>query len=159
MSWSKKLIHRKTLRKAEALVVATALTITSAAPPVSLAASESFKPDLTTALQDVLDAMSVKDDYDAATENLSASLENLEGAETVTGLMITDIGEDYVTLEWDAFEADNLKGYNVYWADKDTDTQVFLKLTEDGKKTEDSSVITVDANTTSFNYHKSTHKK
>ncbi|MBE5960190.1 MAG: hypothetical protein E7256_02190 [Lachnospiraceae bacterium] len=157
MSWSKKLIHRKTLRKAEALVVAATLTITSV-PPMNVLASESFKPDLTDALQNVLDAMSVKEDYDTAAENLSQSIESLEGAETVTGLVITDIGEDHVTLEWDAFEADNLKGYNVYWADKDTDTEVFLKLTKDGKKTEDNSVITVDADTTSFTYHKSTHK-
>ncbi len=157
MRWAKRQKNKRLVKKVQALVLATALIAGSFSLPGTAYASSSFKTDMQNAISDVLEAMNKKGEYDEAVEELNSSLNSLEGAASVEGLMVTNLEKDSVTMEWEPFEADNLLGYNVYWADKDTSTQEFMKLTGSGGKTTDSTVITVGRNTTIFTYHKSTH--
>lgn len=92
--------------------------------------------------------------FDAS--GLENSGQAVEGG--VSGLAVTQVGTDSVTLKWDAFSAENLAGYNVYWADKNTDTEVFAKLKADGTKAADgdTSTITVGKDTTEFTCSKTT---
>ena len=161
MRKTRKLSKRIAMRRAGALAMAAVLTATSFNFPTNVYADEytsSWKKDVMSSLDDVLDAMGNQSDYSNALDNLNESLNNLESAATVEGLTVTEVGSDYIKIEWEPFASDELTGYDVYFADKDTETQVFQKLTSDGQKTEDESVVTVGSDTTSFIYKKSTHK-
>lgn len=71
---------------------------------------------------------------------------------TGSKLTVTQVGTDSISMKWNAILTDNLAGYNVYWADKNTDTEVFQKLKADGSKAADgdTTTITVDKDTTEF---------
>lgn len=157
MSWVKLRKQRNLVKRVQTLILVTTLTVGSIQTSMNVSAGNSFTGEMTDAISSVLDAMDKKGEYDNAVDELNSSLDSLEGAASVTGLMVTDTQEDSVTIEWDPFEAENLVGYNVYWADKNTKTQVFMKLTKDGTKTIDDKLITVGPETTNFTYHKSTH--
>ena len=161
MRKTRKLSKKTAIRRAGAFAMAAVLTATSFNFPTNVYADEytsSWKNDVMSSLNDVLDAMDNQSDYSNALDNLNESLNNLESAATVEGLTVTEVGSDYIKIEWEPFVSDELTGYDVYFADKDTETQVFQKLTSDGHKTEDESVVTVGSDTTSFIYKKSTHK-
>ena len=155
-----------TVRRALAVTMAAVLTATGLQLPVNVYADDgetsgalSWQEDVTGTLDEVLAAMGNQDAYNEAVAGLDKSYSDLELAVTVEGVKVTEVGEDYIKLEWEPFETEGtLNGYNVYFADKDTQTQTFLKLTSDSKRTEDDSVITVDANTTSFTVKRSTHQ-
>ncbi|SEV83345.1 rhamnogalacturonan lyase family protein [[Clostridium] fimetarium] len=148
------------LRRIEALFLVVILTTTSVLLTVNVSAETvSWKNDISSTLKDVSDGMENSQNYEDALAKLNSGLDGLESAATVDGLAVTQVGTDFVTLEWDAFNSEDIVGYNVYWADKDTDTQVYAKLKGDGTKAadDDTSSITVENNTTSFTYNKSTH--
>ena len=99
-----------------------------AAPDVT----NSWKNDVTTAMDGLSDAMQVQGEYADAVEAMNVALESLEGAQTVEGLAVTEIGKDYIVLEWTPFSSDTLVGYNVYWSDKNEETSVYSLLAADG---------------------------
>lgn len=150
--------RNRKLRRMEALALSVTMVVTSISFPSSTAAETvSWKNDISSTLTDVAEDMDNGQAYTEALDDLNASLDGLEGAETVDGLVVTAVGTNSVTLEWDPFASDDLVGYNIYWADKDTDTEEYAKLNADGSKAadNDSASITVGKDTTSFTYEKS----
>ena len=147
MSKKRKKFYSGLPRRFGACALAAAMVASElyAGPVTALAAttSNSWKTDLETALSDLQKAEGAADDYSAAQEALKNAYDSLEGSQTVEGLVITEVGTDYIKLMWDKFEAEGLLGYNVYWADSNTDTTKFQLLDADSNNSYDETVPTI----------------
>ena len=89
----------------------------------------------------------------------------MEDSRSVEGLIVTEVGADYLVLEWSKFESDSLVGYNVYWADSNTETTAFQLLDKDSNNSFDENTVTVslddidaDAETIRFTVKMSTNR-
>lgn len=103
---------------------------------VNAESTGTWKGDLTAAMDELDTALQAADNYAEAKQNLINAYEGLEPAAIVENLQVTAVGEDYILLQWDAADLENLVGYNVYWADKDLETTKFQLLGPDGRLAE-----------------------
>ncbi|MBQ9765445.1 MAG: rhamnogalacturonan lyase [Lachnospiraceae bacterium] len=79
------------------------------------------------------------------TTETTSSVVEVEQKLEVTGLSVSNVKEDSVTIKWDACMDASVTGYAVYWADKDTDNMKYKEIAR------------VDANTLSYTLEKATH--
>lgn len=82
-------------------------------------------------------------------KDVSAPTAELSGSLTVSGLKVKSLTENSITLSWTELkkaDAVGLKGYRIYWADKNTPNMNFLLAGE------------VDAKTTSWTFNKKTFR-
>lgn len=107
--------------------------------------TDSWKSDVLSALDALDEAQTGADAYAEATEALQNAYDSLQGAQSVDNLTVTAVTADTVTLEWSAFESDDLLGYNVYWADSNTETTQFQLLDKDSNNLYDAG-MTIDIN-------------
>ena len=132
----------------------------------AVSAQESlWKSDVETSLDELTDAMSARDGYADAEAALKDAYDSLESSVTVQGLAVTEVGADYIKLEWSAFASDSLAGYNVYWADKNEESTKFLLMDKDSNNASDNTGVTIDITsldqnelTVSFTVYKPTSK-
>lgn len=124
-----------------------------------------WKSDVTAALEAASTAIGNADAYATATGALQEAFNGLEKAKVVENVKIASVTEDSVTLEWDAIKGvDDLRGYNVYWADKNLENTEFLLIGPDGKTVANNKVegtMTCDAgsgDTVTFTVKKSTYR-
>lgn len=132
---------------------------------VAYASASSWKQDVEAALDEMSGAMDAKDGFSDAQAALEEAYASLESSETVENLVVTEVGTNYIVLEWSGFESDSLIGYNVYWADKNEESTRFLLLDKDGNNAESEDEVTVSvesldkgAAAVSFTVHKSTSR-
>ena len=109
------------------------------------AAEVSWKTDVESAIDGMTDAMTAKDNYEDAAAGLQTAYDQLESSAAVENLQVVSVEEDSILLQWDAFEADNLRGYNVYWSDKNEADSEFLLLNSDGQTSTNEEDLTVSA--------------
>ena len=129
------------------------------------AAEVSWKTDVESAIDGMTDAMTAKDNYEDAAAGLQTAYDQLESSAAVENLQVVSVEEDSILLQWDAFEADNLRGYNVYWSDKNEADSEFLLLNSDGQTSTNEEDLTVSADsiepgsaTITFTVPKTTNK-
>ncbi len=99
-----------------------------------------WKKEIESALHGVQKAESEAGDYAGAKDALKKAYDSLEGARHVDGLKVSEVGTDYIKLQWNAFDMtgnlftddDELLGYNVYWADTNEETTKFQLLDANG---------------------------
>ncbi len=118
---------------------------TGSMPVLAAETTDSWKQDVLTALDDLSEAQNGKDQFTQATENLQNAYDSLVGAKSVENLVVTAVTEDTITLEWSTFESEDLVGYNVYWADADSETAKYQLLDKDSNNLYDESGITINA--------------
>ena len=118
---------------------------TGSMPVLAAETTDSWKQDVLTALDNLSEAQSGKDEFTQATENLQNAYDSLVGAKSVENLTVTAVTEDTITLEWSTFESEDLVGYNVYWSDSDSETAKYQLLDKDSNNLYDESGITINA--------------
>ncbi len=118
---------------------------TGSMPVLAAETTDSWKQDVLTALDNLSEAQNGKDQFTQATENLQNAYDSLVGAKSVENLAVIAVTEDTITLEWSTFESEDLVGYNVYWADADSETAKYQLLDKDSNNLYDESGITINA--------------
>lgn len=121
---------------------------------LSVSASDTgagWKTEVETAIKDLQQAEHAVADYAVAEEALKSAYNAMEGARHVTGLTVAEVGTDYITLQWNAYQmtaeetegGDRLIGYNVYWADTDEPTTIFQLLDKESNNLYDEGQCTI----------------
>lgn len=115
--------------------VAFAAALLACAGGLSLADTTALKKDMEQTVSTVNELFKKKAAYSIDVADMEAAYEGLLLAGQVKGVKVSKVTEDEITISWKALKgknADGLKGYRIYWADKDLPTTKYALLAETG---------------------------